>query len=73
MSLFRVYNKFDSMDSVVVTAQNSVEALVFAIRDGYLTNTLAVDRFSLVTLDLPSGYHVKSYDRHFKSYGRHVG
>tara|TARA_R110002020_G_scaffold100611_1_gene237704 strand:- start:559 stop:732 length:174 start_codon:yes stop_codon:yes gene_type:complete len=55
------------MDCVVVTAKNSIEALVFAIRDGYLTNTLAVDRFSLTVLDLPNGYYIKSHERHVKA------
>lgn len=66
MSLFHVYNKFDSMDCVVVTAKNATEALVLAIRDGYLTDTLSVDRFSLAVFDLPTDYYIGKHERHVK-------
>lgn len=66
MSLFHVYNKFDSMDCVVVTANSEAEALVLAIRDGYLTNTLAVDSFSLVVFDLPQNHYIGKHERHIK-------
>ena len=42
MSLFHVYNKFDSMDTVQVVANTEAEAIEIALADGYLNNKYAV-------------------------------
>ena len=66
MSLFHVYNKFDTMDCVVVTAKSEIDALVFAIRDNYLTGTLAVNRFNLVVWPLANDYSIGQHERHIR-------
>lgn len=50
MSLFHVYNKFDSMDLVHVAAKSEDAALSLAVEDGFLTRELCVNPCNLVVL-----------------------
>lgn len=63
MSLFHVYNKFDSMDCIHVAAKNECHALELAVADGYLTKELAVDADALVVLPFGRNDSTNKYVR----------
>ena len=61
MSLFHVYNKFDSMDLVHVAARSEAAALSIAADDGYLTGDLAIPASDLVTLPFTAKDNTSSH------------
>ena len=61
MSLFHVYNKFDSMDLVHVAARSEAAALSLAADDGYLTGELAIPASDLVVLPFTTKDNTSRY------------
>lgn len=70
---FHVYNKFDSMDLVVVLAKSEGEAINIAINDGYLTSHLGVQVNNIAALPFSSSDQVSDRIRRITSDGHVAG
>ena len=66
MSLFHVYNKFDSMNLVHVAAKSEEAALSLAVEDGFLTKDLCVNPCNLVVLPFYDKDNTSKYVRFIK-------
>tara|TARA_R110002049_G_scaffold50333_1_gene142842 strand:- start:44 stop:253 length:210 start_codon:yes stop_codon:yes gene_type:complete len=66
MSLFHVYNKFDSMDLVHVAAKSEEAALSLAIKDGFLVDELCVNPCNLVVWPFCNRDNTSKYVRFIK-------
>lgn len=71
--MFHVYNKFDSMDLIHVSAINEFEAVRVAIEDGYLTNELGVKESDIVAHPFSNSCQTSGFVRHINSSGSLLG
>jgi hypothetical protein len=71
--MFHVYNKFDSMDMVHVSAKSPEEAIKIAVADGYLTKHLGVNELDIVAHPFSSSCQTSKFVRRINSSGDVVG
>ena len=71
--MFHVYNQFDSMDLVHVSAKTEAEAIKLAIADGYLTSTLGVSESDIVAHPFSEFCQTSDFVRRINSSGVVVG
>lgn len=69
MALFHVYNKFDSMDLIHVSASSEMEAIELAKKDGHLTSELGVLERDIVSSPFSSGDQTSDFIRRINSSG----
>lgn len=61
--MFHVYNKFDSMDCIHVSAKTEQEAVELAIADGHLTENLGVSPSDLAAYPFSNSDQTSSFVR----------
>jgi len=67
--MFHVYNKFDTIDAIHVSASTAEEAIELAVKDGFLVGVLGVQERDLVAMPFSFKCQTSDFVRRINSSG----